>query len=344
MTRRVIQCLTLFASLIGAKSASAFDPAIDALLPRVVKLYGLKAGAQAGYGTGVLISADGLILTVNSLLIDARQVRVVTADGVNREATIVRRDNQRQLALLKLAPGGSDTTTAPMPYFDLDCGGETPSSLRPGDWIIVAGNPFKVADGAEPVSLAHGVFSARTRLDARRAAKDFPYHGDVLIIDAVTSNPGAAGSAVVDLDARFVGLIGREVTSNLTHTHLNYAIPRDVLCEFINEALNPAPKPRDGKLSDESKKLDTVDWGIRLTRKGYRELPAMVERVRKGSPAETAGVRQDDLILSVNGANVSNPDEVDKRLALLRPGEALDLVIRRGRAIQSIRLEPEKPK
>jgi len=330
--------------LATATPSRAFDPAIEALLPRVVKLYGLKAGAQAGYGTGVLISPEGLILTVNSLLIDARRIRVITADGVTREAEIVRRDNRRQLALLKLVSQDNDKTTAPPPCFDLACGGEAPPAIRPGDWVVVAGNPFKVAEGAESASLAHGVFSARTRLDARRAAKEFPYHGDVLILDAVTSNPGAPGSAVVDLDARFVGLIGREVTSNLTHTHLNYAVPRDVLCEFIGEALNPASRLRDGDLSDEEKQPQTVDWGIRLTRKGYRELPAMVERVRKGSLAESAGVRQDDLILSVNGMNVSNPDDVDKRLSLLRPGEALDLVIRRGRAIQSIHIQPEKPK
>lgn len=331
----------LCAAVTASTPASAFDPAIEALLPRVVKLYGLKAGANAGYGTGVLISPDGFVLTVNSLLIDARKLKVVTADGVNREATILRRDPKRQLALLKLTPKESDTTTTPPPYFDLGCEAATPPTLRPGDWVVVAGNPFKVADGAEPASLAHGVFSARTRLDARRATKEFPYHGDVLILDAVTSNPGAAGSAVVDLDARFVGLIGRDVTSNLTHTHLNYAIPRDVLCEFIHEALNPT-KPIDGEPADETKKTETVDWGFRLTRKGYRDLPAMVERVRKGSPAESAGVRQDDLILSINGANVSNPDEVDKRLALMRPGEALDLVIRRGRSILPIRVEPEK--
>jgi S1-C subfamily serine protease len=77
---------------------------------------------------------------------------------------------------------------------------------------------------------------------------------------------------------------------------------------------------------------------------GYQKLPAMVERVRRESLAEKAGIRPDDVILSVNGTNVSDPDEYDKRLALMRPGEALDLVVRRGRAIVPIRLEPERPR
>lgn len=322
--------------LFAATPVLGFDQAIEQLLPRVVKLYGLKAGAQAGYGTGVLVSADGLILTVNSLLIDARRVRVAGADGVLRDAEVVRRDNERQLALIRLLPPSADAKPTPTPFFDLGCDKPSDSALRPGDWVVVAGNPFKVAEGAEPVSLAHGVFSARTRLDARRANKEFPYHGEVLIIDAVTSNPGAPGSAVVDLDGRFVGLIGREVTSNLTHTHLNYAIPRNVLCEFLNED-GTKPRPVEPETSP------AQDWGIRLTRMGYRKLPAMVERVRRGSLAEKAGIRQDDVILSVNGSNVSDPEEVDKRLALILPGEALDLVIRRGRSIVPIRLEPEKP-
>lgn len=328
-------CLLVTLACAGA-TAIGFDQAIEQLLPRVVKLYGLKAGAQAGYGTGVFVAADGLILTVNSLLIDARRVRVAGADGVLRDAEVVRRDNQRQLALIRLLPPAADAKPEPTPFFDLACDKSSDSALRPGDWVVVAGNPFKVAEGAEPVSLAHGVFSARTRLDARRAAKEFPYHGDVLIIDAITSNPGAPGSAVVDLDGRFVGLIGREVTSNLTHTHLNYAIPRDVLCEFLND---DGAKP---KLA-ETEASPTQDWGIRLTRMGYQKLPAMVERVRRGSLAEKAGIRPDDVILSVNGTNVSDPDEYDKRLALILPGEALDLVVRRGRSIVPIRLEPEKP-
>lgn len=342
--------LLTVATVPAAVGADGWDRAIDALLPRVVKLYGLSVGSQAGYGTGVVVSPDGLLLTVNSLLIDARRVRVVTSDGTLREAEVVRRDAQRQLALLRLFPlqtADAAANASVLAHFDLGCdpaGIVEPDPLRPGDWLLVAGNPFKVADGAELASLAHGVFSTRIRLDARRAAKDFPYHGDVLVIDAITGNPGAAGSAVVDLEGRFVGLIGREVTSNLTHTHLNYAIPRDVLCDFMKEPATPKPNKVDGASETTDLATAVTDWGIRLTRTGYRKLPPMVERVRRDSSAERAGIRQDDLILSVNGANVSDPDEFEERVRRLRPGEDLDLVVRRGRSIVSIRLEAEKPK
>ena len=243
------------------------------------------------------------------------------------------------------SPDQSDTaakqgdSASSFTFFDLKCGAADEAALRPGDWVLAAGNPFKVADGAEPVSVVHGVFSARTRLDARRQVKEFPYHGDVLVIDAITSNPGAPGSAVVDVEGRFVGMIGREVISNLTHTHFNYAMPRDVLCESFNEATGVTP--RDA-LADASASKIGVDPGIRLTRTGYRDLPPMVDRVRRGSAAELAGVRQDDLILSLNGRNVANPEEYDERLRSITAGEGIDLVIRRERNVVTIRLEPEK--
>ncbi|MEK7731559.1 MAG: S1C family serine protease, partial [Planctomycetota bacterium] len=268
-------------------------------------------------------------------------------DGTHYEAEVVRRDNTRQLALLRLKPPdqGGDTAIppdaiCPFAHFDLKCGAADEAALRPGDWVLAAGNPFKVADGAEPVSVVHGVFSARTRLDARRQVKEFPYHGDVLVIDAITSNPGAPGSAVVDVDGRFVGMIGREVVSNLTHTHFNYAVPRDVLCEFFKEATGVTP--RDALAAAASGSERAVDPGIRLTRTGYRDIPPMVDRVRRGSAAELAGVRQDDLILSLNGKNVANPEEYDERLRSIAAGEGIDLVIRRGRNVVTIRLEPEK--
>lgn len=341
----------LSAFLINPVSAigSGFDRAIAAAMPRVVKLYGLGAGLQAGYGTGVIVSEDGLVLTVYSLLIDARRIRAVTSDGTVYEADVVHRDSQRQLALLQLKPVTTDEASAlkqtvgPFPFFDP----AHEATLRPGDWVLAAGNSFKVAHGAEPLSLAHGVFSARTRLDARRRLRDFPYRGDVLVIDAITSNPGAPGSALVNLDGDLVGMIGRQVVSNLTHTHFNHAVPRDVLYEYFVEVT--ATDSDDISRQSERERLAAVpqaeppfDPGIRLSRTGYQRVLPFVEHVRSGSPADQAGVRKDDLILSVNGRNVPDTAAYEARVNMLAPDEPIDLVIRRGRGILSIRVETSK--
>lgn len=343
-------------SAIGTSAGGGFEQSIDHLLPRVVKLYGVGAGQQAGYGSGVLVSEDGLVLTVYSLLINARQLKVVDAQGRAYGADVLYRDRDRQLALLKIKPvGRRDRGHADyeqpveelpsFPHFDLACGRVQGSReyldelLLPGDWIVAAGNAFKVAVGAEPVSVAHGVFSARTRLDATRRVKDFPYEGEVLVFDAVTSNPGAPGSAVVNLDAAFVGMVGRQVISNLTHTHFNYAMPRDVLCDFLLVATGE----RDPASADTASDTAPFDTGIRLSKAGYRTVLPFVERVRRNSPAARAGVRKDDLILSVNERNVQSVKECSQRLDAAAGDEPIRLVVRRGRQILTLQIEPEVP-
>lgn len=350
---------------VRTASDGGFDRAVERALPRVVKLYGLGAGLEQGYGSGIVISQDGLILTVLSLLIDARAIRAVAADGTLYQASVVYRDDERQTAVLQLSlpsggkPEGASVSDAEairpsnLPYFELNCAdarsatNPCSATLTPGDWVIAAGNAFKVADGVEPVSIAHGVFSTRTRLDARRRMRDFPYNGDVLVIDGIVSNPGAPGGAIVNLDGQLVGMIGREVLSNLTHTHLNYGIPVDVLRETIDASRRPTPTdaadvaslPRSaGDPADSAvaaKASPRVDIGIRLSRTGYQSVLPYVERVVRESPASKVGVRKDDLILAIGSHNVSSAEEFESRLRSLRAGEDVVLVVRRGREILS---------
>lgn len=342
---RGLECFCIaMAIVLGSVSlsqASGLGEAIDSAIQRSVKLYGLGAGKLEGYGTGLLVSAEGHVLTVSSLLIDAKKVRAVTADGKKYEARVVHRDSILQLALLKLVgrsahgEGHAVSADGAFPFFDL--AGEP--LIEPGDWVVSAGNSFKIADGAEPVSINHGVFAIRIKLDARRGVRDFPYHGDVLVIDAITSNPGAAGSGVVNIDGQLIGMIGRSVTSNLTHTHLNYAMPLDVLREFVSragetsqsESMHVSPSPG----------VQRVSWdpGIRVVRTGYQKLLPFVDRVTSGSPADLAGIRKDDLILSVNGKAVPDVDSYDKSLKRASVTGSMDVIIRRGRSIKHLHLE-----
>jgi serine protease Do len=343
--------LALVAWSASARADSGFDAAIEAAMPRVVKLYGAGVGLSAGYGSGIVVSGDGLVVTVLSLLVDARTIRATLEDGTRLEADLLYRDTARQLAWLKLhlpietdmrgEPIETDTPALSLPHFDLT----KEASLAPGDWVLAVGNAFKVADGAEPLSIAHGVFGTRTRLDATRRAKDFPYRGDVLVLDAITSNPGAPGSAVVNLDGELVGMIGRIVVSTLTHTHFNYAMPRDVLLASMADMEADAarraageppiePSPRDAATGPTS-----ADLGIKIAKTGYLKVFASVERVRRGSPAAAAGVKVDDLILSVNGRSVADVEQYEKALAMIEPGAAVELVLQRGQEIVSVRME-----
>ena len=344
----LIGCLT---APILATGGGGFDRAIEAVLPRVVKLYGLGAGAQVGYGSGVIVSADGLVLTVDSLLIDARNIRATDSNGAHYRATVVHRDERMQLALLQLSRAqlldvegnpetGNDLPPLRFPHFDLSEGAEP----QQGDWVVAAGNAFRIADGAEPVSVAVGVFSGRTRLLAQRRLKDFPYTGDVLVIDSITNNPGMPGGALVNLDGRLLGMIGREVISSRTHTHLNYAVPTDVLEEFIERAANFSSRSDPlARAASDAMDRKRPDLGIRIAPAGYRTVLPFVERVSRGSPAAKAGVRADDLILSVNDRQVSDADAYHRIVATLAYDEPVELVIRRKQEIKSIRIEAPTP-
>ncbi len=345
-------CGILLSIITPQASAGGFDYAFHIAQQRVVKLYGMGAGQQVGYGTGMIASEDGYIVTVLSLLVSGNRIRAVTANGSRYEADLIKRDADRQLALLKLKwPEDvhqplQDKPIGPLPFFDFTCDPAPQAAchepLLPGDWILAAGNPFKIANGSEQMSLAHGVFSVRTRLDARRRTKDFPYTGDVLVIDAITSNPGSPGSAMVNLQGELVGMIGRLVISNRTHTHLNYAIPYDVLADFFKQATQASNA--DMAKTTIPTEVEAFDTGIRISRTGYRTILPFVDRVVRNSPAQRAGLRKDDLILSVNDHEVSDVSQFDKRMNVRGPAETVELIVLRGRSIVTIHIEAPEAK
>ncbi|MCH7526862.1 MAG: serine protease [Planctomycetes bacterium] len=328
-------------AVASSAPAGGFDHAIESASARVVRLYGAKAGLSEGYGSGILVSDDGLVVTVFSLLLDSKRTRAVTADGSTYGVEVLGQDHDRHLALLRLKSVGRYNRhgrrvagpTVGAGTFEYFVPGDS-HTLQPGDWVVAAGNPFKVAQGSEPVSVTVGTFSTRTHLDARRKTRDFPYRGEVLVIDAITSNPGAPGGALVNLDGEWVGLVGRVVTSNLTHTHLNYAIPVEVVVSFMESVLNPAPETSDASRADAPKPYH----GIKLFEMGYQKKLVYVDRVKRGSPAKRAGIRRDDLIISIDGRKVSDIPSFEEIMADKRPGDKLDVGIIRDDRLVNVTL------
>jgi serine protease Do len=323
-------------SVLLTPSAAAQSPevtgplaeAMRAAIERVVKVHGGSLGRQEGYGSGVLVSEDGRVLTVLSSLLDAPALRVVLPDGRRLPARVLARDERRQLALLQVEATG-------LPFFRL----ENSSDLQVGDWVVSAANPFRVAAGPEPVSVSAGVFAGRTNLDARRRAQEFAFTGEVLLTDLITATPGTPGGALVDARGRLVGLLGKRVISRRTNTWLNYAVPVEeaaaMLDEFGRGELNARTTGSEGEgLAG----VTPVRLGIRLFDVGGRTQLAYVERVRPGSVARTAGVRPGDLVLAVDDTPVSSCDELE---ALLKPygvGDEVDLLLKRGEEVVSVKL------
>ena len=299
------------AGQIQAQVNNLVSEAFDYANPRMVKVYGASAGRVEGYATGFLVSADGLVLTTQGVFLDGNQVRVLTSDGTEHRASVIRRDRERQLALLKI--NVLDAT-----YFSLD----DEDLGEKGDWIIAISNAFKVADKEEPLSATLGVISLRTTMEARLNRRDVAYKGKLILIDPITSNPGAGGGVIVTLQGKLVGMIGKIINSSDTNTRLNYAVPTSLLKRFVlNESV-----PKISKVED----LPEVELGIRVFAHGGRTGPAYIDRIRRGTPAYRARLKSDDLIISIGGEKIGSVKEYERALRTLVVGQEVIIVVKRG--------------
>ena len=96
---------------------------------------------------------------------------------------------------------------------------------EPGTWVMALSNMYKVAERDEMMSVQRAMITAVGKLSARRGQFEVPFHGDVLYLDTVTNNPGAAGGALIDRKGNLLGMIGKEFRNNQTDTWVNYAMP-----------------------------------------------------------------------------------------------------------------------
>jgi serine protease Do len=325
-TLRPILALLILAAGPVADVAAEVNPFHDAIArarQRCAKIYGGGAGREHGYATGLIVSPDGLILTAQGMFLSEERVRVLLPDGSRHAAEIVRRSDALQAALLKIDAATPD-------HFTLS----RTSPVREGDWVLAVSNAFNVAGPREPLAANLGVVSLRAELEARHRRQDVPYEGDVLLIDAITSNPGAPGGAVVTADGHLAGMIGKIFLSPNTNTRINYAVPVERLHAFV-----ALPSQEGG--GDETPG-GTPYLGIRLFTLSGKRAPAYVDRIEAGSPAAEAGVRKDDLVLAVGRNAVRTCEQYDEALAELVPGRAVTLLLKRGQRVLTLSVTPAR--
>lgn len=304
-----------------------FAKANETAQARCVKIFGASIGRVEGYGTGILVSGDGHILTASGVMLSGERTFVVLPDGSRHQAKVERRSQYLQAALLKIDAKTPD-------FFELS----EKSNVKQGDWVLAVSNLFKVADGTEQLSVNLGVVSLRTALEAKRGTQDVPYEGDVYLIDAITSNPGAGGGAVVNVQGQLVGMIGRIIESTSTNTRLNYAVPADLLFKFVTG------KPLDGETDVVKVPVDgaTAYIGLQLFSLGLNEKRALayVDRVRPRSPARKAGIKPDDLIVAIGQQTVYDINDYKKIVATLTPDEEVIFLVKRKNDLLEIRVTP----
>ncbi len=308
-------------------ATGSLQATIDRAQPAMVKVFGAAAGKVEGVATGFAVSKDGLILTSQGVFLDGKRVRVVLADGSEHTASVLKRDRQRQLALLKIE--------AELPsWFEL---ADKPITQQ-GDWVVAICNAFKVADKAEPISATLGIVSLQSEMDAKLTKRDYAFRGELFLIDAITSNPGAAGGAVLTADGRLAGLVGKIINSSETNTRLNYAVPCNVLHAFVNGDENASNTLAASELLAEKKEIGEL--GIQVFLMGGRKSPAYVDRIKRGSPAAEAGMKADDVIVSINGEKIASVKDFQDTIKTLPVGEEVLLIYKRGNGLIRQKLVP----
>jgi S1-C subfamily serine protease len=328
---------------VQARAEDSFATVFNQVNKKVVKLFG-AGGFQglAAYGTGVLVSPDGHILTVASQLLDTHNLRVHLYDGRRFESVkVLAVEPALDVALIKI------DKVEDLPFFDVAEAAKVPLA-QPGDWILAFSNQFEIATRDEPMSVQRGVIAAYSKLHGRRGVFDAPYTGDVYVLDAITNNPGAGGGAITTRKGELLGLIGKELRNTLTDTWINYGVPISVLANFVEKAkkgeYKPIVKPDVPAGGKEPYS------GIVLVPNVVERTPPFIEEVIGGSPAARAGLRPDDLIVYVDGEQMVSVKAFRDLLKRTRPGTVLKLEIRRlekeaggGDKLVTVDLKVEEP-
>jgi len=323
----------LFCVSLPVINGDAAEPELGSIVRKTqaaaVKIYGAGGAGMEAYQSGFLVSPDGHIATVWSYVLDVEPV-VVLDDGRRLDGVIVGFEPELELAIIKV-------DADELPYLALS---ETMPEIA--DPVLAVSNLFGIATGNEPASVMQGMVAAVTSLDARRGTFKTPYSGPVMVLDLIANNPGAAGGVVVDANGVAVGMLGKELRDASAGVWLNYALPAAKLRPAIADIV--AGRTRETKpMTNElpiGKSHSLVTLGLGLVPDVLELTPAFVDHVLAKSPAATADVRPDDLILMVGNTRIDNQRTLMTLLRSLDRRDAVMLTVQRESRIVSIKIQP----
>jgi Do/DeqQ family serine protease len=261
-------------------------------------------------GSGVIVSADGYILTNHHVVEGAEQIRIELNDGRTLDARVVGSDEPSDLAVLKVNASG-------LPTVRLGNSDET----QVGDVVLAVGNPLGIGQ-----TVTTGIISAKGR---QTGSGDGSFE-DFLQTDAPI-NQGNSGGALVNTSGELVGINSQILSRTGGSIGIGFAIPSNMAAGVMEQLVKSGTVHR-GQLGVIVQKV-TTDIASSLGLGGARGV--IVSQVQPGSAAERAGLRQGDVITTLNGAPVNDPNSLRNRVASTRPGTETQLgVVRDGRETQ----------
>ena len=271
-------------------------------------------------GSGLIIAANGVVVTNAHVVDGASRIVVNTLDGRELEAEVLGSDRDADLAVLKVAANG-------LPHVAL---GDS-SDLLIGETVVAIGNPFGLSH-----TVTAGTLSARGRaLPPRRGGELETRFTDFLQTDA-SINPGNSGGPLVNLAGDVIG-VNTAIISGANG--IGFAIPADRARRVVDDLL------RFGELQPlwTGLRLLTLDPALAREYEAPVDHGALVYRVYPDSPAAAAGFEAGDVIVSVGDQPVAAREDVTTALYTVPAGSGVDVELLRGDGRERLRLAGERP-
>lgn len=268
-----------------------------------------REDTQTGLGSGVIISADGYIVTNNHVINGADRLEVTLHDNKTFDATVIGHDESTDLALLKVDAG--DLELRVIPFGDSD-------ALRVGEWVLAVGNPFGFTS-----TVTTGIVSAKGRsisgtasMGARRIGIESYIQTDAAV------NPGNSGGALVNLNGELIGINTAIYSQTGNYAGYSFAIPVSIVSKVVTDIKQYGEVQRAvlgisfGELTPQMAR----QHGITLVNDGI-----YVGEVIAGGAADRAGLQVGDVIVEINGNPTHNAGQLQEQMSRLRPGDTVEV-------------------
>jgi Do/DeqQ family serine protease len=269
-------------------------------------------------GSGVIVAADGLIVTNHHVIKDADEIMVVLSDRREFRADVIGADQAADLALLDIE---AENLPA-LPMGDSD-------RLEVGDLVLAIGNPFGIGQ-----TVTSGIVSAVAR-STPDGASDLTF-----IQTDAPINPGNSGGALVDLAGTLIGINTAIFTRGGGSIGIGFAIPVNLVKALIRSVAGGGDGLQRPWLGA---RIQTVDAQLAQALGLERPQGVLVNQIHPRGPAARAGLERGDVIVGIGGREVHDAKALDFRLAIGEVGSSTELQVRRNGAAFSLELQLETP-
>ncbi|MDO4970607.1 MAG: Do family serine endopeptidase [Bacteroidales bacterium] len=253
-----------------------------------------------GSGSGVIISADGYIVTNNHVVDGADKLTVTLNNNDEYSARVIGTDANTDLALIKITPE-KGKNLEPIVFGNSD-------DVKVGEWAIAVGNPFGFNS-----SVTAGIISAKGRgvNEGNVGIKSFIQH------DAAV-NPGNSGGALVNTNGDLIGINTMIYSQTGNYAGISFAVPSNIVKKIVTDLKQYGTVQRAvlGISYEELNAEKAKEHKITATKSGI-----YVAKVSDDGAAMEAGIKEGDVIVKLNGADVKNSGELQEQMSKLRPGD-----------------------